>query len=320
MMEIIKQFKGGSLSHTNLCSDGVRNWVRKSISITENREYGLVRWQSQLRKLQLLNAHLPNNTIPVISSGIDDGYYFFDIDFIENSDNLCDALAKGVPVKTIVDQVTEILRNLSSISYTGVRGSLEIYVNEEIKRPFQLALNSVHNDKLSLSATESRIFASTIESTLELIDSISRHVAFSSPHESLTHGNFTLENALWDYNENTVKLIDPYAETYCESILGDVSQLLQSTASGYEVVSQYRNEGYDDILKYPYELLPDYLLSFARLLRKNVEKEKWFDPLILEIMHASQFSRMLPFKLVNDPRSGALFLNHAAHLIKEIKC
>jgi len=50
----VTQLKGGSLSSTSLYEDGDRKFIRKSISTKDNREYGYVRWYTQLKKLQRL--------------------------------------------------------------------------------------------------------------------------------------------------------------------------------------------------------------------------------------------------------------------------
>ena len=46
----ITQLKGGSLSSTSLYEDGDRKFIRKSINTKDNREYGYVRWSTQLKK------------------------------------------------------------------------------------------------------------------------------------------------------------------------------------------------------------------------------------------------------------------------------
>ena len=53
-MKVIHNLKGGSLSRTSVVMDGKDKFVRKYILIDTDREYGLVRWQSQPRKMQLL--------------------------------------------------------------------------------------------------------------------------------------------------------------------------------------------------------------------------------------------------------------------------
>lgn len=46
----IRDLKGGSLSNTELHEiDGVR-YVKKKINLIKEREYGFVRWYSQLKK------------------------------------------------------------------------------------------------------------------------------------------------------------------------------------------------------------------------------------------------------------------------------
>ena len=51
-MKVITTFKGGSLSSTLLMQDNKDMFVRKTVSLVENREYGYQRWYSQLKKLQ----------------------------------------------------------------------------------------------------------------------------------------------------------------------------------------------------------------------------------------------------------------------------
>lgn len=56
-MTIVIPLKGGSLSKTYRLPQ--YNIVRKEVSRTENREYGFVRWYSQLMKLQHYNQIYP---------------------------------------------------------------------------------------------------------------------------------------------------------------------------------------------------------------------------------------------------------------------
>ena len=54
------KLKGGSLSSTYLCRINGHQFVRKTINLDENREYGYVRWYSQLKKIQRFNSLLPD--------------------------------------------------------------------------------------------------------------------------------------------------------------------------------------------------------------------------------------------------------------------
>ena len=78
-MKLIKELKGGSLSKTTVIQNEKGIFVRKKISIFKEREYGLVRWQSQIRKLQILYNYLPSHILPILNIGYEDNYYFFDM-------------------------------------------------------------------------------------------------------------------------------------------------------------------------------------------------------------------------------------------------
>ena len=57
-MEKIK-LKGGSLNNTYLIHSDNFSYIRKSVSLVENREYGFQRWYSQLKKLQRYSVLYP---------------------------------------------------------------------------------------------------------------------------------------------------------------------------------------------------------------------------------------------------------------------
>ena len=139
-------------------------------------------------------------------------------------------------------------------------------------------------------------------------------------HECLTHGNLTLENLLWDYEKEKILMIDPYGETYCETILGDVSQVFQSSLSGYEVISYYLKDREVNIFVYPYDKIPECIRVFSRNLEKQLELAFWYERDVISIFRASQFTRMFPFKLSQNQRLAFFFLNHATELIDNIKC
>ena len=195
-MKLIKELKGGSLSKTMLLSDGHRKWVRKFISIDENREYGLVRWQSQMRKSQLLNLYLPENTLPVLKSGILDDKYFFDLQYIENCSTLCDALIKGLDPSKAANAIFEILTCLVSHSLQANTGSFAIYINEEIMRPLLMAQGYLSNSGMTNS--ECKIMELRIDALIEKVRALVGYFTDYDIYECVTHGNLTFENILWN--------------------------------------------------------------------------------------------------------------------------
>ena len=125
-----------------------------------------------------------------------------------------------------------------------------------------------------------------------------------------------MENAIWDYDSNKILMIDVYAETYCETVMGDISQIYQSSRSGYEAVSGYFETSQCPIIEYPYQQIPKKLIDFSQFFEKLICKEHWYDQKLVSLFLASQFTRMFPFKLVNNPRGGFLFINHAIDLLR----
>ena len=54
------KLKGGSLSSTYLMENEKGKFVRKMVSTKENREYGYMRWYSQMKKIQRYNTDFAN--------------------------------------------------------------------------------------------------------------------------------------------------------------------------------------------------------------------------------------------------------------------
>jgi len=319
-MEVIKTLKGGSLSNTKILWDGHNKIVRKSISINNNREYGLVRWQSQIRKLQHLHRYLPEFSVSIKLVGQTDGYYFYDLPYYENHINCYEALLKGESVDVIVNKIHNLLSRLAKISYGSTQGPMGLYIAEEIIFPLQAALEIGTHGRLPINDNELLFFNSSVCEALDIIQKILVKVKNERMQESLTHGNLTLENILWNTETKELLMIDPYAETYCESIMGDVSQLLQSSKSGYEFISNIYDKEDICIHKYPIDKIPKCFVNFSEQLIKKIEVEDWYSDSHLTLFHASQFTRMFPFKLVNSPRQGVAFLMYGINLLKTIQC
>ena len=89
---IIEKLKGGSFSSTNVISVDGELRVRKSISNKDNREYGLVRWHSQIRKLQILKFFFPDNVPQILETGVSFNSYYFDIPYLTSCKNYYELL------------------------------------------------------------------------------------------------------------------------------------------------------------------------------------------------------------------------------------
>jgi hypothetical protein len=328
MMEVFKQcktLKGGSFSTTEVVeSISGEKRVRKSISKSENREYGLVRWQSQIRRMQHLHTLLPNNTPPILEMGVCEGGFYYDIPFYESSQNLYDYLSdQGKPeASNIFGKVVDLIGLYTKVDYGSVVGSFSVFFSEEVKGRLSQALiqlDSAHSSG-SISEKELDYVTSVVRETLPILDEVISNTAKVSLHETLTHGNFTLENALYLHDSDSVVLIDPYSETYSESVLGDYSQLMQSSVSFYEGVVA---GGEDDISKLFKNSLSNQMTGvsyFGEYLQEHIATFEPMDQELIALFHGAQFIRMFPFKIGNTPRLAIYFLLHGLQIIRDTGC
>lgn len=317
--KILKVLKGGSFSSTNVIEDsyGTKR-VRKFISQTEDREYGLVRWQSQVRRMQNLNIILPDNTPTIIEMGVTHSDFYYDIEFYEESLNLHEYLLKN-DSEDIFPKVIDLINSYSNISYGSIKGSFSVFFTEEVLQKIQLASNLIVEkyEKGFFSKDEFSFISSKIDSGKNAALNLLEHLKEMDIDECLTHGNLTLENMIFDKKSQNIILIDPYSETYCESVLGDYSQLMQSSVSHYELINNLGEpfiKNVEDIIELD---IPQGLESFGSSLLKKLSNLDSKNQLILNLFHAGQFIRMFPFKIGKTPKLAAYFLVHGLNLIME---
>ena len=314
MMKVIKELKGGSLSKTVVIDDGQRLLVRKYISTTENREYGLVRWQSQIRKMQILRSYLGESVISIESMGVDGSFYYYDMPFYKNALNCAELLESNNNIN-LASEIVQLLDQMSRIGFGWISGSVSVYLSDEVLYPLR---NSLKRLLLVQSGSFSNIndMKREIESAIDLVLILIKKYENKKILEGLTHGNLTLENILWDKDSKKLILIDPYSETYTENLCGDVSQISQSSLSGYEYIVNSELHNDPSIHSYPYPSIPNEMKLFGNEILDLVSEFDWFDSDLHQIMHASQFIRMFPFKIHNDTKQAYFFLMHGVRLLR----
>ena len=133
------ELKGGSLGDTKLYSSGNNHkFVRKSINFEIEREYGVVRWLSQYKRLQSYNSLFPNIFPKVLNFGIEKNCYFMDIEYFEGYVNVSDYLLVETDESKIAILVSNIL-DRSELMYSHIRfdspkNAIQIYNEEEIHK------------------------------------------------------------------------------------------------------------------------------------------------------------------------------------------
>ena len=321
------RLKGGSLSATYMMQDihlyDNKLFVRKEVSLKENREYGFQRWYSQLKRLQRYAIIFPGLFPSVLKYGSNDDFAYFDMEFIESAVNAYDYLANEKDLNKI-DLFFSELKNkmnvLHSIEFDSCTDAMDLYIHEEVTQRIKDSLNNtlfaqfIEYDNIKFNNELVTSFYTSLESYTSMMNS-----TYTNNKETLSHGNLTLENILYIPNTNTIVFIDPYEENIIDSKLADYSQLLQSCNSKYEMLNAslpnvVNNEVTTiDCKNYGLDYFNDLLHGF---LSQSLSVDDYKSVRLLEI---SQFIRMLPFKSEVDPSKMILFYSLASKLFNDIR-
>jgi hypothetical protein len=132
------RLKGGSLSGTYLCtpSDGTP-FVRKEVSLTQNREYGFQRWYSQLKRMQRYEVLFPGHFPKILTYGKDAELAYFDMEYIAESVTVQQYLLETESTQAI-DKMFEALFDLVGVMYRteipSTAAPFALYIYEEIEQ------------------------------------------------------------------------------------------------------------------------------------------------------------------------------------------
>ena len=316
---VLEELKGGSFSSTKVIElRGAERRVRKFISKSQDREYGLVRWQSQVRRMQLLNNILPNNAPRIIDMGVTESFFYYDIPFYESSQNLWTYLSErgAEEARFIFDEIMGLMTHYNKVDYGDMTGSFSVFFAEEVVGRLSNIDFQLERAKMSSDISEEEFFyvRDRVNSALPNLNRVIHEAGGWTINESLTHGNLTLENILYDHASGSVVLIDPYSETYSESRLGDLSQLMQSSVSLYEEIVSLGEAGVGDFFKVVTNANKTGVHYFGDIVVDYVAGLSDQDRKLCRLFHAAQFIRMFPFKIEKTPRLAIYFLLHGLSL------
>ena len=316
------KLKGGSLSSTYLIEEGDKKFIRKCVSLTKDREYGYVRWYSQLKKLQRLESDLPGLFPKVLNVSYDDGEAYFDLEYLSNHKNLFEILTDK---KLSLNEVEKIhhafvtgLRAIHKFSYRPNSGAPLLYFIEEVEQKIEDARK---NDKFnSFYERGTYEFKSAITHGLNnYLDELKNYFSeLKLESEEHIHGNPTLENTMYSFKDNSIVFIDPYEESIIDTKFLDYAMVLQSSRSHYELYNS-ATVSYREHTVMPYiniKRIPEPLEYFNQLFESTIKKE---DKMLIDVLEATQFIRMLPFKCAAGHVSHAkYFYIHACHLLRNL--
>lgn len=316
--------KGGSLSETCLVKSEDRSFVRKSIHLYENVEYGYQRWYSQLKRLQRYNTLFPNYFPKIIDFGREsENYAFFDMEYVENSHNLLEWIISDQcekrDINLVQDKMFELFDSMHKTHYDSSHNSVSLYIFQEVER----SLNDCTNKEFVDFSDNQIIFynGEEILSFKHLIHEYSNLFLklYDSKVECFSHGNSTLENMLWVPEKEQLLFIDPYEENVIDSHLADYSQVLQSCNSKYELLNDCEETIVGNIViaeNIFSENLDLFNKKFIEKIQLRLSEQEY---LVVKLLEISQFIRMLPFKQEKSLDKMKLFYTIASKLFHDMR-
>jgi hypothetical protein len=320
MIQLISELRGGSLNSTNLYDDDGIKIVRKQISVNADREYGYVRWYSQLKKLQRFSQIIPDLIPAVIDVGVTDNGVYFDIEYINALDIKTLFLTTSFSdekIKEINASLWAAFDRLHQHTYKSNYSSLKLYFHEEVLRKI--------NDARKFSEFENfyqidnyNYLGKQVKGIKTILKSFKNFFDQPIDNECYIHGNPTLENIL--YSEDTgIKFIDLYEEGIVDSKFMDYSQVLQCSSSYYGMINDGKICINENVVGREVHIPPELnkFNSFFNAEIKNRFSTKEYD--LIKLFEATQFFRMLPFKCyAGNIEAAKYFYVHACDLVNRL--
>ena len=316
------KLKGGSLSGTYLISDNGNKYVRKEVSLTQNREYGFQRWCSQLKRLQRYSILYPNFFPKILKYGFENDIAYFDMEYMSGFITAHEFLTSNTDVVKISKFTNNLINKMSVLHNTKIESnpeSIYLYIREEVDQKLfdcnsHIAfVNFINNDFIYLNGEKIPSFVKHISNYKSLFNS------YKNPAETFTHGNLTLENILYCEAQDQIVFIDPYEENIIDSKLTDYSQILQSSNSKYELLNNESVTINNDHVSV--NIVNNFGLNyfnelFVQFIKTNCSYEEYK---VIKLLEISQFIRMLPFKKNIDEDKMFLFYALASKLFSDLK-
>ena len=318
------KLKGGSLSSTSLYEDDNTEFIRKEIQTKVNREYGFIRWYSQLKKLQELQD---TGLFPkILGVGTTKSTAYFDLEYLRNYSDvktlLSDKVLTDNQIKEINNAIWRAFKQLHSTKFIPNKGAPKLYFKEEIEQKINDAcmyenFHKFHTKGVLGSYEYNGLIVHGLNNYLNELENYFSELNLTS--EETIHGNPTLENIMYSFDENKVIFIDPYEESIIDSKLLDYSQVLQCSRSLYG----YINDRKVDVKYYTVNYsspIPKNFKVFNDMFEKRLAIECTAKEIqTINILEATQFIRMLPFKCAAGEFDKAkYFYLHACHLLNKV--
>ena len=314
------KLKGGSLSSTYLMENEKGKFVRKMVSTKENREYGYMRWYSQMKKIQRYNTDFTNLYPQIIKVSCEGDQAYFDLEYLKTYKDIktifCERELTEKELNKINDAIWNAFYQMHRYTYDSNPGAPLLYFREEVEQKLEDAKKFPEFLEFFNYGTY-QYYGGIVHGITNYMDEMRNFFSeMKLIEEEAIHGNPTLENIMYSFTDDCVKFVDPYEESVIDTRFLDYAQVLQCSRSWYGItndgeVSVNENVVNSDII------VPKNFREFNKIFERQIAKPVMKQ--MVDVLEATQFIRMLPFKLAaGDIDKAKYFYVHACSLMRQL--
>ena len=232
-IEIIKKFKGNSFSNTYLLKSNDKYFVRKHIikNIKTKEHYERLKRQcDDIKRFYYYNEEL----VPKILNEIDNNYdYYIDIEYLENYKQL-DEYDEDIQY-VVLHKLIKIMEK-DVYCYRKKNNSIN-FIEDFFETKIYPKLTEFENEceimNYLINNNEVKINDKMYYGLRNIFKKLNIH-EFNTEWINPIHGDFTLENILYDSENEKIKIIDMEGSRYVDSCYFDLGKIFQSIVSKYK--------------------------------------------------------------------------------------
>jgi hypothetical protein len=274
-IEIIKKFKGNSFSNTYLLKSNNDFFVRKHIIKNKKTQEHYERLKRQCDDLKRF-YHYNQELVPKVLNECDNDYdYYIDIEYLENYKQL-DEYDKNIQyhvldkiIKTMETDVYCYRKKNTSVNFIEEFFKIKIYPKlSEFEQKCEIMNYLINNSEVKING---KIYFG-LRNIFEKLNIHNFNTEWINP----IHGDFTLENILYDSENEKVKIIDMEGSRYVDTCYFDLGKIFQSIVSKYKEWNVIENviinkdinnlSCIDEYFHYDYEEYKPICNSFSKIM------------------------------------------------------
>ena len=223
--KIKKVFEGGSFATTYLLEDNI---VRKHIIKSKENHTHYEKLKRQMDDLNRFNFLWPSSAPKVLSYKDTDFDFSFDMEYLESFTTLSDSTSQNKGIQTVLEGMRHHIYSLKK-EVDGISWVNNFYKNKIFNKFKKYKEDSIFNTIIYSDSV--KINGRLYKGLMSTIQNIDKHL-IKPKHIRPIHGDFTLENIMYDGYET--KVIDMDSSDIFDAAELDLGKMCQSVFSRFD--------------------------------------------------------------------------------------